>query len=539
LNAADGTYLVTRHGIPGGQGRVQGGRILFFDPVAVPERPVPSGYTARVVLESLLPGADACPQVLSDPSGSGDLRPVVLRFRLTLGTHQYRIWRSVDSGTLELVGQAPAQFQPTDPDREIVYRDIALPPDAAEVAYFAQLSGRDGQDGPMILIGKVIPSRPLPAPLLATPKSVVTANGSPAMRLTWSCPPRGVARFEIVMKAESLPVNPAVRPSWVNGVGLYNVASLAGNAAPAHSTFQHVNLAAALLVDEVQIDDRERALTGFVGSELVEDPPDSGRFTFELRAERGVRYTGITVRALGFPAGSYGPPGNAQSFVWTPPLHEEQVAWPARPLPPSNRFHPDVRARLLGYRISPRLLVPVPVPGQSADEFALVRRAGVLIGRTGLRGSTSFQVIGDGSDRGLLRLLGLTGRTPTSGIDPNTMTLRRPDRPADDLLPVALYRQVVATGEIQQVTPLLERIAWNAVTVPGAFLPDGILRDPYIAVANAMSGDSGQLEFYLLDTQPAVAGETYRYLLVRFDAVTGEMTETIPAGELTFPEEVP
>jgi hypothetical protein len=539
LDAADGTYLVSRLGSTGGHGRVQGGRILFFDPAAVPGAPVPPGYNARVVSQSLLPGAGDCPQVLEDPTGSGQLRPVVLRFRLTPGTHQYRIWRSVDSGTLELVGQAPERFQPTDPNREVVYRDIALPPDAALVEYFAQLSGRDGQDGPMIPIGKVVPARPLPAPLLATPKSTTTADGQPAMRLTWTCPPRGVARFEIVMKAESLPVDPSIRPSWVGSVGLYNLAGAGGTASPARSTFQQVNRAAAQLMDLFQFDDRERALTGFVGSELVEDPPDSGRFTFELRVQRGVRYGGITVRALGFPAGSSGPPGNAQSFVWTPPLREEQVAWPARPLPPANRFHPDVRARLLGYRLTPRLLVPVPVPGQVPEEFAQVRRAGVLIGRSGVRGSTSFEVVGDGPDRGLLRLKGLVGRTPTSGIDPNTMTLRRADRPSDDLLPVALYRQVVATGEIQQVSPLLERIAWNSVPVPGSFLPDGILRDPYVAVADAMSGTSGQLEFYLLDTQPAVAGETYRYLLLRFDAVTGEMTETIPAGELTFPEEAP
>jgi hypothetical protein len=47
--------------------------------------------------------------------------------------------------------------------------------------------------------------------------------------------------------------------------------------------------------------------------------------------------------------------------------------------------------------------------------------------------------------------------------------------------------------------------------------------------------EASSFDLYLLDTQPVLAGAAYQYFLVRFDPVTKEPVQVIPAGQACIP----
>jgi hypothetical protein len=109
------------------------------------------------------------------------------------------------------------------------------------------------------------------------------------------------------------------------------------------------------------------------------------------------------------------------------------------------------------------------------------------------------------------------------------------NRLGDPLLPIALYRYQVpnplfpkVSGDLVQVSPLMERFASVVTNSPGGSVITAI-HDPFVYLTAPVNfSDNGTIFFMVLkDTQPAVIGATYRYLLVRFDAL-GEITEVIP-----------
>ncbi|MEI7957237.1 MAG: hypothetical protein WCJ66_18895 [Verrucomicrobiota bacterium] len=114
------------------------------------------------------------------------------------------------------------------------------------------------------------------------------------------------------------------------------------------------------------------------------------------------------------------------------------------------------------------------------------------------------------------------------------------------LLPAVLYRQQVpsvkwpnVSGGTIQVSPMIEKIAYNTVTPADGF-PTTIVRDPYIGLhyRTDFRGYGSWVDLFLLDTQPVSKGAKYRYTLLRFDAGTGEIAESIDAGELLIPEDL-
>ncbi len=104
----------------------------------------------------------------------------------------------------------------------------------------------------------------------------------------------------------------------------------------------------------------------------------------------------------------------------------------------------------------------------------------------------------------------------------------------ETVMPCVLYRyQIVnslylkVSGDVAQVSPLMETIAWGKTSVTTVY-------DPFIAISRVMdSGDPWGI--YLVDTQPVVRGATYQYLLMRFDEETKELDRIIPAGTVTIP----
>jgi hypothetical protein len=109
--------------------------------------------------------------------------------------------------------------------------------------------------------------------------------------------------------------------------------------------------------------------------------------------------------------------------------------------------------------------------------------------------------------------------------------------------PLVLYRyQVpspkfpVVSGDIVQCSPLMETIAFQRTvtnSVNYAIIHDGfMIYDGIRIVLN--DRDFSLIQSFLKDTQPAVSGARYKYLVVRFQR-NGEIAEVIPTNEMEVP----
>ncbi|HZO85308.1 MAG TPA: hypothetical protein VFC26_08855, partial [Verrucomicrobiae bacterium] len=135
----------------------------------------------------------------------------------------------------------------------------------------------------------------------------------------------------------------------------------------------------------------------------------------------------------------------------------------------------------------------------------------------------------------------LAGFIPGSP-DPLDAVYRSPA--GESLFDVALYRRQMpnamfpqVSGDLIQVSPLMETIAYSSTNAPG-FGQGVLIRDPFIRIVQEpTAAEPLRRSLYLLDTQPVVEGATYRYLLVRFSKVTHEPVEVIPTNDVLVPEQ--
>ena len=121
--------------------------------------------------------------------------------------------------------------------------------------------------------------------------------------------------------------------------------------------------------------------------------------------------------------------------------------------------------------------------------------------------------------------------------DPNGSVFRRlslsPDQAGQPLLPIVVYRQQVTnanfarvSGNLTQVTPLMEKIPWEATYFnanPLVSIPDRL-----IAMGLETWSDEGYRFLYLRDQQPVIFGAKYQYYAVRLNAQR-EVSEVIDA----------
>jgi hypothetical protein len=105
-------------------------------------------------------------------------------------------------------------------------------------------------------------------------------------------------------------------------------------------------------------------------------------------------------------------------------------------------------------------------------------------------------------------------------------------------LPAVLYREQVpnaffpdVSGDIMQVSPMIT--GTRDASISHGNLIGRRLLDPYLAVR--WKAGTGTADIFLVDTQPAISGASYRYHLLRFDARSLEPVQTIPCGEVTIP----
>ena len=129
------------------------------------------------------------------------------------------------------------------------------------------------------------------------------------------------------------------------------------------------------------------------------------------------------------------------------------------------------------------------------------------------------------------------GTSSVIPADPTTLIFK--DRHGASLFPCVLYRYQIAnaafpqvSGDLTQVSPLIKSMA---LTTPYAELTD-----PFFCVradADPINGPTyGPAGLYLRDTQPALKGASYKYLIVRFNKVNGEAIDIITTNVVTLPE---
>ncbi len=402
-----------------------------------------------------------------DPgSNTNGKTPISICITLTPGTKEWKLYRRVDAGPLSLIRQDLADYATT-PNHQVCHDDFDLPPNPAKVWYFAQPFDEHGNGSPMVQLDPVVLVKGLKRKtLLLKPEP----EGPPGtqMRLRWFCPPYGVQRFMVYLSRSGSAPAGAVSTELSEKTGEVTLGQF-----PAE--FQYGTY-----------------LTPEVGSSFG----DGAQFTVVVDVDPNLAWF-VKVQPIGVD-GLAGDFSNGQAFVWTEsPPGGPEVPWPAHPLPPVNPgFHPNLKAVRLSF--DPQYPV------------------GVRIGDANLRQTNTAHPFVLQSHTDPLAYLYQAGGN------------------GDRLFPVVLYRYQVANatfptvaGDVTQVSPMMEQIAWQQAIDPqlGAV---AVIHDPFIGVYPSSPLTTS---IYLLDTQPVIEGARYGYLLVQFGR-DREIRAVLPAGEV-------
>ena len=452
-----------------------------------------------------LPVETGCDQHVARASDSGAIAPLRVRFRLTPRSREYRVYRRADDGPLTLLAQGAGAYDPTKPTRILEIRDDAMPPGPTRLCYFVQLLDEHGSGSPLSFVGcKEVKPATLPRPVLAEPQAIGTTNHA-QVALNWFCPTAGVARFQFRISRVDSPAPAA--PS--------------GLTSPQLNTFPGYNSTASYLGLA-----KEQYLLAYTFSEahftprLITGFGPGPQFTISANVIANATYN-ISVAAVD----DQGHAGNASElwqFKWVPPIQLATVPWPARPLPPVKPFTvdgPGVTAGLLqdaNFQLDTRYPVGIRIGqmNQDSDEIGI-----------------SFNVRAT-------NFAGYEIYTSSLNPDPNTQVFRRKSS-GEILLPIVVYRQQVTnalfpkvSGDVTQVSPLIERVPWTLLNVSGR--RSVVIPDRLFAIGYDVTMENYFNPLWLRDQQPVVSGARYRYSVVRFNA-NREPAEVIPAGEVEIP----
>jgi hypothetical protein len=498
---------------------------IYLCPCVISPLPPLRGCTVN------LPEDGKCDQHVARAGNSGAIAPIEVRFRLTPRTREYRLYRSVNGAPPTLIGQSEVAFDPNFPNNEIVRTDDAMPPSAARLCYFVQLLDENGNGSPLALIDckDALPPKP-PTPVLSEPAPAGnTAN--PLVALNWFCPTSGVYRFEIRLQRADQPGSGKPtgfsNSQFIRLTAFKPLLALGVNPQPHFYGLTRIRSQASTY-DEWQ-------LTPPVGPEFGPGP----QYSTTATVIPGVPYH-ISIAAENS-QGYWGDASTEWTFIWQPPPAFPTVPWPARPLPPVTHFD-EAGA----------------VP-QSFPEIYLPRVAAVVFTNydgliadghypVGIRFALALGTLEFNSNIGSTNLASYKIYTPPSfapySVDPNNGVFKRYSsgngalQIGDPLLPIVVYRKqetnanfARVTGNLTQVTPLLEQIPWSA---QGYLHGNGVtitIADPLIA----MSGNYDTDNFlFLRDQQPVILGARYHYYVVRMNN-QHEVAEVIDGGAVDIP----
>ncbi len=428
-------------------------------------------------------GCEVHDPVPPENEGSGEIDPLIVTLFPPDGTHEWRLFRRVDSHPSTLIAQGDGTFQQGDIVEAL---DDGPPANASQLCYFVQYLDEHGNAGPMIEIGCVRSegTTPIATPIL----SAIASSGTPAdprMVLEWFCPTYGVERFEV----------------WIGGTPLAPGSDLAPELIPADEAPPGL-----LFGENFQMPPKlfRRYLTPRIGPALGAGPV----FSIPAKAALGNEVT-VFVKALTV-TGSESPASNVERFLWgNTNLLGPDVRWPARPLPlPNDETYPKVLARVVR---------PADTPNRPWEGLAV--RIGEL---------TSLIT----SPNPALPDYFLGHRNPVEHVYQSLA--------GESLLGVVLYRYQVpnllfprVSGDVLQVSPLMESIAFESGSFAGQNVT--VIRDPFIRLLQEPNADPTQRGIYLLDTHPVVEGARYRYVLVRFRGLTHEPVEIVSTQPVDVP----
>lgn len=511
-----------------GTGVNYNGMVYFDDPtIPRPEAgedpvvaPAPTEYRARPLFN--LPYCSDGAHLAQ--SGDGRPSPISLMMVAHPDAREYRFFRRVDDGELELIAQGAR------PQSLALIRrqDPGVPPGAEVVTYYGQFMAKNGIASTLRVLGVIRPHHIPPTPVLNVPRAIGDST-APAVRLTWSCPPEHVQRFELFLDTSRSTVkysiaHPAVL-SLVTPVNYEPPPAIK----PAVWRIRKVGSASKTIVR------REGLLTARVGSAV---PGAGPQFSIDLPITPNTRYS-VSVRAVGRSGSGSG--SRTYDFTWrTPPapLEDKPLPWPFRHLPSVV----DEPAAIAAGLQAENLPLDGEVPALRWPATNTGPHVGFRIGRIVPRTSEFAELndlLAETVPHAPVGLYFLPGdELPSS--DFNTYLRRIPNSELLTL-PAVLYRQQLpsedwptVSGDVIQVSPLVSRIVSELRPNfrDDAIYNDPFLRDPYIAVTtDSEQGSSwfGDASLYLLDTTPRVAGARYRYWLVCFGADTGAPEAVIPS----------
>ena len=452
--------------------------------------------------------ADCAEHLTGTGAADGAVAPIILKFKLTPRTREFRLYKQVNDGTLSLISQGASAYNVARPNFQITIPDDTMPPSAARLCYYVQLLDEHGNGSPMALLGckEAGPATP-PKPVLSEPVPV-GGVGSPKVTLNWFCPTAGVSRFQIMIKR----TDNSDDPGFVNPV----LAKVKVFEVVLKPLFQLKYLNGLKISDLTGIQYTPKLSSGF-------GPGPQFTLTADVLPNVPYEITVASVNATGdrFTSSETWP------FTWVPPVPRITVPWPFRPLPPVqpfDRFAPGSTLFGSAPRVAAVLFTDEFDGNLDDSRYPVGIRIGQLpqqLDATETIGTTEFVHYYPGQGNAL--------------ADPALYAFRRlssdPSRAGESLLPIVVYRQQVTnaafprvSGDLVQVTPMIDRIPYYRVDPFEVSIPDRL-----IAVRHENDGQTYSM--YLRDQQPVIRQARYRYFVVRFNDQR-EVAEVIPAGEL-------
>jgi len=459
-------------------------------------------------------GADCDVHVANAPEGSNKIIPIEIEIAPTAGSREYRLYRRINDGPLQLICQRT--WPATNPPPLILCLDLSFPPGGGRICYYGQLLDEHGNGSPLTKLGckLVAPVLPLPKPML-TKINPAGTDAAPQMTLRWFGPPYGVERFQIGI----------FKPPGTNQAANAPILSLG-------SIEKHVLSPSVKFQSDFVINQETNNTPPPAGEFGVFTTPIIGNgtaygsgpeFTMPINIVKGVKYA-VWIRAVGA-TGEHGEKSNVETFYWEPPVTNTlpTVAWPQRPLPP------------VGSGVATGFLASWQTNQNNNFTGAVVQIGGIV--------SNSFAATGGNGSAWPPATSDFRVRPQTLRSTPDPMAYLQNTPGSASPFPCVLYRHQVAnakfptvSGDITQCSPLMESIAFQRVVTNA--VANAVIWDPFIiydGIAISFGGGSTSLlNTYLRDTQPVLAGARYKYVLVRFGK-DGEIAEVLATNEMEVP----